>query len=98
MRTVSTLIALLVLTGTLFADVWVVRSKPSRSVWAVTCSNCPESPDSSTVKQSLTVENAQKPPVATIQQSTATAAESCVNGSCGQSEASYSRPRLFRRR
>lgn len=58
MRLISTLTCLLILTGTLFADVWVVRSKPQRNVWAVT--NSSESPNSSTatpapaVKPSLT--------------------------------------------
>lgn len=58
MKAISTLACLLILTGTLFADVWVVRSKPQRNVWAVT--NSSESPNSSTatpapaVKPSLT--------------------------------------------
>ena len=58
MKTISTTTCLLILTGTLFADVWVVRSKPQRNVWAVT--NSSESPNSSTatpapaVKPSLT--------------------------------------------
>jgi len=61
MRLISTLTCLLILTGTLFADVWMVRSKPQRNVWAVT--NSSESPNSSTaaaptVKQSLTVASA----------------------------------------
>lgn len=61
MKTISTTTCLLILTGTLFADVWVVRSKPQRNVWAVT--NSSESPNSSTaaaptVKQSLTVASA----------------------------------------
>lgn len=99
MRTISTIIALLVLSGTLFAEVWVVRSKQKqRSVWAVTCSNCSESPNSSTIKQHLTVEKPQQPQSATIPQATATYGESCASGQCGQSEASYSRPRLFGRR
>lgn len=61
MKAISTLACLLILTSTIFADVWVVRSKPQRNVWAVT--NSSESPNSSTaaaptVKQSLTVASA----------------------------------------
>lgn len=55
MKAISTLTCLLILTGTLFADVWVVRSKPQRNVWAVT--NSSESPNGSpapVVKPSLT--------------------------------------------
>ena len=46
MKAISTLACLLILTSTIFADMWVVRSKPQRNVWAVT--NSSESPNSST--------------------------------------------------
>lgn len=99
MRSISTIIALLVLSGTIFADVWVVRSKKQqRSVWAVTCSNCSESPNSSTVKQTLTTDKPQEARTATVPQSVATYRDSCSSGSCSQSVQSYERPRLFGRR
>lgn len=64
MRLISTLTCLLILTGTLFADVWMVRSKPQRNVWAVTNTsgsspnNSPAATPAPTVKQSLTVASA----------------------------------------
>jgi len=98
MKTISTLICLLLLTSCLFAD----HKARGRSAWAwasCTSGNCSESPNSSTAKQPLTVpQKPQDAPVVKESLTTATTAESCSSGSCGQSVRSQSSIRGFRLR